>query len=170
MVRRRNLFPNPNFNPNGAQPTLKGVTMAMSVGSLSLTAASTELDRYAMFIVRNLNPGDSLVSAVRVTGDVNGQYPAVTVSASNWSTLANIFVRGDKTVVSSAFTVPDDGILRILFYPYRHDGASDLTQARIFTHPQLELASTFTDNDAVGGRSSAAPRCRCINHREGDRP
>ena len=160
-MQRINLFPNPDFQPGGAVVTTNRVAATIQGDSLHVTAQRTSLDSYAMMIISNLTPGDTMIFAVTETSTLADSYSIVTISNSSWSVLSVVMRSSGQRAVGMPFTVPADGVLRILFYPYRHDGASDPSGTHVFTHPQLELASTYTGNEEGGGGSfSAVPPCR----------
>lgn len=150
-MQRINLFPNPDFEPNGTTVTANNVAATMQDDSLNVTAQSTAMDSYAMMIIRNLTPGDTMIFAVTETSTLADGYSIVTISNSSWSSLSDVRRSSGQRAVGMPFTVPADGVLRILFYPYRHDGASDPSGTHVFTHHQLELASTYTGNEEGGG-------------------
>ena len=164
-MQRINWFPNPDFNPNGTQPTgNKTATGAMSDGVLSVIATSTLMDSYVYFDVPGLPAGLNVVFSIRVTENANGSVNTVQIANNAWKIISTMVIGDGATHVSVPFTVPDDGIVRIQLFPHRHDGTSDTSASRSYTHPQLELASTYTGNEQGGGSFSAAARCRSHSH------
>lgn len=152
-MQRINLFPNPDFKTTGRQPDLvQGVTPTMdSHGSLSIQATRSSLDSYAAFILSSLTPGSTLLFSFRVALNPDASQNCIQIMSNDYRFLAQIKIADTETHTTNVFTVPSDGILRIMFFPYRHDGASDVQSPRVFTRPQLELASTYTSNVEGGG-------------------
>ncbi|MEE8667412.1 MAG: hypothetical protein SOI64_04390 [Bifidobacterium mongoliense] len=150
-MQRINLFPNPNFEPNGTTVTPESVAATMQDNSLHVTAQSTSLDSYAIMNISNLTPGDTMIFAVTETSMLADGYTIVAILNSSWSALSELIRSSGQRMVSMPFTVAADGVLRILFYPYRHDAAPDPSGTHVFTHPQLELASTYNSNERGGG-------------------
>ena len=128
QVVATNLFPNPDFNPNGSPPSMKKniTSSSMSDGILTLTRVSGNNDAYWLWWFTGLPAGTSMVSACSMT---NGK---LNVFTSSWSVLN-----------PGSFTVPDNGNVLFAFQPTSDSAAT-------FTRPLLCTASDWKAMQARG--------------------
>ena len=123
-----NLFTNPGFNANGSPPSIKKniTSSSMSDGILTLTRASGNNDAYWLWWLTGLPAGTSMVASCSAT---NGRLYAWT---SSW-----------RGLNPSSFTVPDDGVVLLMFQPTSDSAAT-------FTQPLLCTAAGWTAMQARG--------------------
>lgn len=150
-IYRVNLFLNPLFNPDGMH---MGAFNEDNSGFMPGDGTFRVVGRSAHLLLPELEVGAEYVFRCEVVEED----PDGDTRASLWT---------DGNVRLSNFVSPVDGVILIRF-KYKTDETGDQSKNRVlfgkgtYTHPQLELASTFDAAVAGGGlRSSATGRCLC---------
>lgn len=128
-VIRRNLFPNPLFDPDGTNKDPWETDLSKYMTGDGTFDVSESAGAPAMGIV-GMVPGEAYVFRCRAEGDA----PRVSI----WS---------DVQVTSN--TGPENGVITIRFR-YRNNGNSSTDRISfsggVFSEPQLELAGTFNES------------------------
>lgn len=141
-IIRRNLFLNPLFDPAGMHMGAFGEDNA---GFMPGDGTFRVEGRAAHLLLPELEVGVEYVFRCEVVEEA----PDGDTRVSLWT---------DGSVQLSNLTKPVDGVILIRF-TYRTDAAGDQSKNRAlfgkgqYTHPQLELASTFDAAVAGGGAS-----------------
>ena len=148
-IYRVNLFLNPLFNPDGMH---MGAFNEDNSGFMPGDGTFRVEGRSAHLLLPELEIGVEYVFRCEVVDED----PDGDTRASLWT---------DGSVQLSNLTSPVDGVILIRF-KYRTDATGDQSNNRVlfgkgtYTHPQLELASTF-DAAVAGGGFASSPGTPC---------
>lgn len=149
-IYRVNLFLNPLFSPSGMH---MGAFNEDNSGFMPGDGTFSVVGRNAQLLLPELEVGSEYVFRCEVVAEQEDDSTRISL----WT---------DSSVQLSNFVAPADGVILIRFR-YRTGETGDQSKNRVlfgkgtYTHPQLELASTFDAAVSGGGfASSAAPRCR----------